>query len=57
MSFPYSIVLHYFVSDPSSNDDLVGDEDRSLNVQGYTPLLKERNEQLESMDRTDQRSI
>ena len=45
------------IVDPAgSSDALVGDEDRPLNVQDHTPLLKERNEQLESLNQTERRS-
>ena len=43
--------------DSSAQDNAVGNENQPLNVQDYTPLLKERQEHVETPAQPDQRSM
>ena len=43
--------------DPSRSDVTIGDEDRPLSVEDYTPLLKERQEQWDALVQSQQRSM
>ena len=45
-----------YLLDPTGGNGTVGDEDRPLNVEEYTPLLKERQEQQELVAQSQHRS-